>query len=98
VTLALVSDMDREDLEDPSISVRVEIAQGGRRILDATRTVADLDAQGRLLVLVDPGAVTPGVPCSVRLSLVKPGDPRHGEEIFRRSFLLLPAPAPRPGV
>ncbi|HKQ98210.1 MAG TPA: zf-HC2 domain-containing protein [Candidatus Polarisedimenticolia bacterium] len=88
IPLSLVTGIDREDLEDPAAAFRVTITQGERSLLDADRTAGDFDRRGRLVLLLDPAAVTAGVPCQVQLFLKKPGDRRDGEEIYRRSFVL----------
>ena len=59
-----------------------------RLVFEAGRQSTDFDRRGRITLLLDPEALTAGIPCRVRLLLVKPGDPRDGEELYRRSFLL----------
>lgn len=95
VALALVADVEDDVLRDPAATLRVEIVQGDRVVLADSRPGSDFDSRGRLTILIDPAAVEPGVPCRARLLLAKPGDPRDGEEIYRRSFLLRPDSLPR---
>lgn len=94
VAVTLVADIEAGDLRDPAASFRVEINQGDRVILQDRRQGSDFDHGSRLTILINAAAVEAGVPCRLRLLLDKPGDPRHGEEIYRRSFLLKPEPRP----
>jgi hypothetical protein len=94
VALTLVPDLDKEDLQDAAAAFRVEILQEGRPVFEADMRAADFDRRGRLTLLLDPAAVSTSVPCRVRLLLVKPGDSRDGEELYRRTFLLVPEAAP----
>jgi hypothetical protein len=90
VAIALVADVEDDVLQDPAAAFHVEIVQGDRVVLADSRPGTDLDKSGRLTILLDPAALEPGVPCRARLLLAKPGDPRDGEEIYRRTFLLSP--------
>lgn len=90
VALALITDLDREDLEDPEAAFRLEMVQGDRLAFEARRRGADFDRRGRLVLLLDPATVSAGVPCLVRIRFSRPGDRRDGEEIYRRTFILAP--------
>jgi len=98
VALSLVTDIDQDDLQDPQATFRVEIAQDDRIVFEARLRATDIDRRGRLTLLLDPATVSAGIPCRARLLLVKPGDPRDGEEIYRRSFLLIPEDSQSPAV
>jgi hypothetical protein len=89
VVLSLLADIEPEDLQDPELTFRVEIMAGDRRLVEERRRATDFDRRGRLLLLLTPTAVAPGITATVRIVLEKPGDSRDGEEIYRRSFILV---------
>jgi len=92
--LELVTSIETEQLRDPDAAFHVEIAEGERLVFEALRHGPDFEPTGRLRLLLDPEALAAGPVHTVRLTFVKPGDPLDGEEVFRRSFRLVPEASP----
>ncbi len=89
--LEIDADLDESDLSDPGAAFEVEILDGERVVTFATRAAGELGPAGRVPVLLDPRRLAAEREHAVALRFRKPGDPRDGEELFRRSFRIVPA-------
>lgn len=89
LVLDLVTSIESADLRDPASEFRLTLVQGDRVISESTRRGADFDRRGRLRLLIDPGAIATGAPCLVRITHAKTGTQAEGEEVYRRSFVLV---------
>jgi len=90
VILELVTSIETEQLRDGEAAFHLGIAEGERLVFEALCRGSEFEPTGRLRVSLDPGGFAAGHVHTVRLTLVKPGDPLDGEEVFRRSFRLVP--------
>jgi hypothetical protein len=95
VPLELRTSLEREDLGHPETRFRVTITQGDDVLFEQVFAGSEFDRRSRLTLLLDPAEVATGVPCRATIVRVRPGDPGDGEELFRRSFVLVPADDPR---
>lgn len=89
VPLELRTSVEREEVEDPDTRFRVTIVQGDDVLFEQVLAGTEFDRRSRLALLLDPAATRIGVPCTATVVRVRPGDPADGEELFRRSFLLV---------
>ena len=94
VPIELRTSLEREDLGDRAARFRTAVVQGDAVLFDQTLAGAAFDRRARLTLLLDPAEVKPGIPCRATIVRVKPGDPEDGEELYRRSFVLVPPAAP----
>ncbi|HZN03682.1 MAG TPA: zf-HC2 domain-containing protein [Candidatus Polarisedimenticolia bacterium] len=94
VPLVLRTSLGSDDLGDREARYRVTITQGDRTLFEREIAGADFDRRARLTLFLDPSEVAAGIPCRATIVRVKPGDPAHGEEVYRRSFVLVQGPAP----
>lgn len=95
LVLDLVTSIASDDLRDPDAEFQVVLLQGDRVLDESRRRGGDFDRRGRMRLLVDANVVTPGVPCLVRIVLLNAGLQGDGEEVYRRSFVLVRDEAPR---
>lgn len=86
VQLALKTRIDREDLDDPGAAFEVEIARHGKAIWSTTTGGAGF-SEDRDLRLLLPADLLRGDTATIVIRLVKPGDPLHDAELFRRTIV-----------
>lgn len=91
--IELRTSIEREDLKDAAARFQVTIVQGGVVLFDETLAGSAFDHRGRMTLLLDPAEVDTGIPCRATVVRASPGHPGNGEELYRRSFILIPPPA-----
>lgn len=92
--IELRTSIERQDLKDATTRFRVRILQGDAVLFDQVMAGAAFDRRARLTLVLDPSEVNSGIPCKATIARVKPGDPGDDEELYRRSFVLVPTVVP----
>lgn len=92
--IELRTSIEREDVKDAATRFHVRIVQKDAVLFDQVLAGAAFDRRARLTLVLDPSEVNSGIPCKATIVRVKPGDAGDGEELYRRTFVLVPPPAP----
>jgi len=90
VLLRVHTDLDEEDLADPGVRLEARLLDGSSVVWSESKRVSDLSGDGVLSLLVLPAKLPGDRPIALVIQLDRPGDPRHGENVFRRSLRIRP--------